>query len=148
MTQPKSLSALLKQYNLRPRKGLGQNFLSDPFHLEKIVDAAGITPDDVVLEIGPGPGLLTYQLVKQASQVVAVEVDSGMITLLNQEFAHQQNLKVVEADILETQLDTLLDSSQTFKVVANLPYYITSAVIRLLLEGVVRPSCIVVTVQK
>ena len=157
-----SVSALLRKYNLRPRKGLGQNFLADSFHLSKIVEAAGLTPDDTVLEIGPGPGTLTRLLVETAKQVIAVEVDPNMVRLLKSEFGHLQNLTVVEADILQTQVENLIihpprehpqspiphPQSPSFKVVANLPYYITSAVMRHLLETTPRPQRIVVTVQK
>ncbi len=161
-----SISSLLKKYNLRPRKGLGQNFLVDPFHLAKIVETAELTDDDIVLEIGPGPGSLTRLLAESAGQVIAVEIDPKMVTLLENELGHLENLKIVEADILQTSLAHLLtlpdqpssspDStsplptphSLTYKVVANLPYYITSAVLRHLLESMPRPERVVVTVQK
>ncbi|MBE7472132.1 MAG: 16S rRNA (adenine(1518)-N(6)/adenine(1519)-N(6))-dimethyltransferase RsmA [Anaerolineales bacterium] len=156
-----SLSALLKKYNLQPRKSLGQNFLVDPVHLAKIVAVAELTPADTVLEIGPGPGVLTRLLAEKASQVIAVELDPHMVNLLHNEYGHLKNLTVVEADILQTDLDRLLSSIKhdpqpptpnpqppTYKVVANLPYYITSAVIRHLLESSPRPERVVVTVQK
>ncbi len=159
------VSKLLKKHGLRPRKGLGQNFLIDSYHLEKIVAAAELTSEDVVLEIGPGPGTLTRLLAEAAGWVVAVELDPNMVRLLDQEYGHLQNLTIVEADILDTQLDTLLTNlpsvatsqpanhrpslpSPTFKVVANLPYYITSAVLRHVLETTPRPERLVVTVQK
>lgn len=152
------ISALLKKYNLRPRKGLGQNFLVDPSHLAKIVEAADLTPADTVLEIGPGPGALTRLLAAAAGRVIAVELDPNMVNLLNQEFGHLSNLTIIEADILQTDLRALLstshpqppssDTQSPFKVVANLPYYITSAVMRHLLEATPRPERIVVTVQK
>jgi len=163
-----SLSTLLKKYNLRPRKELGQNFLIDSFHLAKIVEVAGLTPVDTVLEIGPGLGSLTGLLAEAAGQVIAVELDPNMVNLLKNEYGHLKNLTIVEADILQTSLDTLIhpstDSKQlsmvnsqpptpnpqlsSYKVVANLPYYITSAVIRHLLEAIPRPERVVVTVQK
>lgn len=153
-----SLATLLKKYDLRPRKGLGQNFLADPFHLEKIVEAADLSPEDVVLEIGPGPGTLTRLLAERAGQVIAVELDPAMVNLLRQEYSHLENLTVVEADILATNIETLLANSlpapreasllPTYKVVANLPYYITSAVVRHLLESRPAPTRLVVMVQK
>ncbi len=156
------LSALLKKYNLSPKKGLGQNFLSNPFHLQKIVDAAELTVEDTVLEVGPGPGLLTQLLAQQAGRVIAVELDENMVNLLHTEYSHLPNLTVIHADILQTQLDSLLqfaqDSSKAqsqiinqkskIKVVANLPYYITSAAIRHLLESRPQPQRLVVTIQK
>lgn len=153
MTVP-SLSALLKKYQLRPRKGLGQNFLADPFHLAKILEAAELTPTDIVVEIGPGPGPLTRLLVEEARQVIAVELDPNMVDLLEKEYGHYSNLTVVQADILQTDMSRLFEPlpfasrSPVYKVVANLPYYITSAVIRHLLEAALPPVRLVITVQK
>jgi 16S rRNA (adenine1518-N6/adenine1519-N6)-dimethyltransferase len=161
-----SISTLLKKYNLRPRKGLGQNFLVDPIHLAKIVEIAELTPTDTVLEIGPGPGSLTRLLVEAAGRVIAVELDAAMVSLLRTELGHFKNLTIVEADILQTQIEDLISQVHNsaigtppearkraqfpipYKVVANLPYYITSAVIRHLLEALLRPERLVVTVQK
>jgi len=142
-----SIISLLKKYDLRPRKGLGQNFLVDPFHLEKIIEAADLSPEDTVLEIGPGPGTLTRFLTEAVGQVIAVELDPHMIHLLQKEYGNRPNLSIIEADILKTDVSQLITSS-SFKVVANLPYYITSAVMRHLLESTPRPQRIVVTVQK
>jgi 16S rRNA (adenine1518-N6/adenine1519-N6)-dimethyltransferase len=163
-----SLSTVLKKYNLRPRKELGQNFLIDSFHLARIVEVAGLTSVDTVLEIGPGPGILTRLLAEAAGQVIAVELDPHMVNLLKNEYGHLKNLTIVEADILQTNLTTLISqpknrtfylphpashipypiSHTPYKVVANLPYYITSAVIRHLLEATPRPERVVVTVQR
>ena len=152
MDSRQRLSTLLKEYNLRPRKGLAQNFLTDPVHLARIVDTAGLTGSDTVLEIGPGPGTLTRLLVQAARQVIAVELDPNMVSLLRRELGHFDNLALVEADILETDIRALLarfgPDGTAYKVVANLPYYITSAVIRRLLETRPRPERIVITVQK
>jgi 16S rRNA (adenine1518-N6/adenine1519-N6)-dimethyltransferase len=161
-----SLSTLLRKYNLRPRKELGQNFLTDPTHLAKIVAIADLSPADTVIEIGPGPGSLTHLLAEKAGQVIAVELDPHMVNLLKNEYSHLKNLKIVEADILQTDLASLIRSTedsaqftihnsqpptpnpQPYKVVANLPYYITSGVIRHVLEASPRPERLVVTVQK
>ncbi|MCG3211408.1 MAG: Ribosomal RNA small subunit methyltransferase A [Anaerolineae bacterium] len=160
-----NLSALLNKYNLFPKKGLGQNFLTDPHHLGKIIEAAELSPDDTVLEIGPGPGALTRLLAESAGRVIAVELDEAMVNLLRQEYGHLSNLTVVHADILQTSLAELLESGvrsqntddvirhsslviRNFKVVANLPYYITSAAIRHLLESRPQPQRIVITIQK
>jgi 16S rRNA (adenine1518-N6/adenine1519-N6)-dimethyltransferase len=152
------ITTLLNKYNLRPRKGLGQNFLVDPLHLAKIVAAAELTTADTVVEIGPGPGALTRLLTASAGQVIAVELDPAMVNLLNHELGHLPNLTIIEADILQTNIADFFGSraslklastsSPSFKVVANLPYYITSAVMRHLLETTPRPERIVVTVQK
>ncbi len=137
---------LLEKYQLRPRKDLGQNFLLDPVHLAKIVEVANLQPTDTVLEIGPGPGMLTRLLAETAKQVVAVELDPNMVNLIRLEYAHLSNLTLIEGDILQVRLDRLLPTS--YKVVANLPYYITSAVLRHLLEAPSPPQRLVVTVQK
>jgi 16S rRNA (adenine1518-N6/adenine1519-N6)-dimethyltransferase len=149
------LAELLKKYDLAPRKGLGQNFLTDPYHLGQIVAAAELDGDALVVEVGPGPGTLTTLLTEQAGRVVAVELDGGMVNLLRQEYGHLPNLAVVQADILETDLAALLVeqagprmAQSPYYVVANLPYYITSAVIRHLLESNPRPQRLVVTIQK
>ena len=138
---------------MRPRKGLGQNFLVDDAALQRIVEAAGLTPADAVLEIGPGLGTLTGLLANQARRVVAVELDAKLVAVLQREFAGAANVAILYGDILSIPLDRLrtemgLGPGKTYKVVANLPYYITSAVLRHLLEAEPRPSCMVVTVQQ
>lgn len=155
-----SLPTLLKKYSLQPRKGLGQNFLTDPFHLQKIIEAAELSPHDTVLEIGPGPGTLTQLLAESAGQVIAVELDPHMVNLLKNEYGHLSNLTIIEADILNVSISDLLSAAsgqkpqnsesetRNYKVVANLPYYITSAVLRHLLEADSQPQRLVVTVQK
>lgn len=114
--------------------------------------AAELTNEDIVLEVGPGPGMLTHLLLQQAKQVIAVELDPGMATLLRHEYGANPNLTVVQADILKTNLAELVPSANVtknaYKVVANLPYYITSAVMRHLLEATPQPERLVVMVQK
>ncbi len=145
------LQGILDEGPVRPKKSLGQNFLADPVYLRKIADAAELSPHDVVLEIGPGTGNLTEHLLARAGHVVAVELDSRMVRLLEGRFAGDPRLTLVHADILTTDIGQLLRpylaDSYTYKVVANLPYYVTSAVLRLLLEADVRPALAVLTVQ-
>ena len=151
-----SVRALLDSHGLRPRKNLGQNFLVDPVALSRIVDAAELSPDDIVLEIGPGPGGLTERLLERAGRVVAVELDSNMVALLRRQLGSNAHLRIVEGDILKQDPVELLalpvpaDNAPhpNYKVVANLPYYITSAVIRHLTEAAIRPACAVLTVQR
>lgn len=140
-----SIGNLLKKYGLSPRKGLGQNFLADPAHLAKIVAAAALSPADTVIEIGPGLGTLTVQLAEAAGRVIAIELDANMVTLLRAELAHLSNLDIIEADMLKVDPASLVDGP--YLVVANLPYYITSAVLRHLLEATPKPQRLVVMVQ-
>ena len=127
------LLAQLAALGIRPRKGLGQNFLVDPSHRARIVDAAQLSKDDAVLEIGPGPGVLTELIAEQAGRVVAVELDERLVPLLSTRFAGQPHVTIIHADIMDEDPGALMGAA-AYKVVANLPYYITSAVIRRLLE--------------
>lgn len=144
---PLDVPALLHQYGLRPRKGLGQNFLLDESALRQIVSAADLGPDDCVLEIGPGLGSLTRHLALAARIVNAVELDRDLFAPLKKVLAPYKNVRLVQGDILALDPSVLVDASG-YVVVANIPYYITSAVIRHLLEGSPRPRRIVLTVQK
>lgn len=137
---------LLKRFDLDPKQSLGQNFLSDPNVLQKIVAAGSVDGADHVLEIGPGLGSLTRQLAKAASAVVAVELDQRFLPILDYELAAFDNITVVHADILKWQPADHF--TQPYKVVANIPYYITGAIIRHLLESKHKPTTIVLTVQK
>ncbi len=163
MTSP-SIRDLIRIYNLDPKKSLGQNFLVDEQHLDRVVAAADLTADDTVLEIGPGLGALTRRLAAKAGRVIAVELDDRLITILRAQFATQSHVSIVHGDILKLNPVDLLAEAvlvnraqgapakivnpSTYKVVANLPYYITSAVIRHLLEASVPPSLAVLMVQK
>ena len=140
-------AALLKRYGLRARKSLGQNFLQDPVALEKIVSAAQIEATDVVLEIGPGLGSLTRYLSVSAKEVVAVELDPGLIPPLKTILAPYPNVRLIHGDILRLSPQDLI-AEKDYLVAANIPYYITSAVIRHLLENDPKPRRIVLTVQK
>lgn len=150
---PLNAAAILKRYGLRADKSLGQNFLQDSFALEKIVAAAEIKPMDTVLEIGPGLGSLTRYLAASAKQVVTVELDQELIPPLQTAIAPYQNVRVIHGNILELSPQELI-SETGYLVVANIPYYITSAVIRHLLaqspkgESDQRPRRIVLTIQK
>jgi 16S rRNA (adenine1518-N6/adenine1519-N6)-dimethyltransferase len=144
---PVSIPYLLKKYGLRPHKGLGQNFLQDPVALEKIVAAAEIQPTDTVLEIGPGLGSLTRYLAASAKEVVAVELDQHLLPPLKAVLAPYSNIRIIQGDILELDPNELIQE-KNYIVAANIPYYITSAVIRHLLESSSKPKRIVLTVQK
>jgi len=143
MSHPKEL---LRRYNLEPKKSLGQNFLFDENVLWRIVDAADIDPDDHVLEIGPGLGALTKLLAQTAVSVTAVELDDRLLPILAEELAPYNNVTVIQGDILAQNPDTLFTTP--YKVVANVPYYITGAILRHLLSAQNKPTVMVLTVQK
>jgi 16S rRNA (adenine1518-N6/adenine1519-N6)-dimethyltransferase len=187
---PARVRAALRSLDLRPTRGMGQNFLVDPAALDSIVAAAELTPADTVLEVGPGLGVLTWELLRRAGRVVAVELDRRLIARLHQEFAEVANLDIVQGDILNLEPGALLadrrppisdneGDKQTsgqaaiasaalpsapspnllvrpssiivlqppYKVVANLPYAITSAALRHFLEAGHKPGMMVVLVQ-
>ena len=144
---PLNAEALLKRYQLHAHKGLGQNFLRDPLALEEIVAAAQIQPTDTVLEIGPGLGSLTRYLGVAAKEVIAVELDEKLIPPLQAVLTSYENVHIIHGDILKLSPKDLI-SEDHYLVVANIPYYITSAVIRHLLESESKPRRIVLTIQK
>ena len=142
---------LLRESDFKPRKGLGQNFLVSEGVLRRIMAAADLEPGDVVLEVGPGLGTLTCRLAQQAERVIAVELDQRLVEILSQTLADFPNVEIVQGDILQMEPGEpggLSELSSGYKVVANLPYYITSAVLRHLLTAKVKPQWIVVTVQR
>ncbi|MGD9403706.1 MAG: 16S rRNA (adenine(1518)-N(6)/adenine(1519)-N(6))-dimethyltransferase RsmA [Anaerolineae bacterium] len=141
-----SVAALLRARGLRPRKRLGQNFLTDPVALERIVAAADLAPSDLVVEVGAGVGTLTGPLAERAARVLALELDDGLVDILRERFSAFPNVEIIHGDVLRLSLSDLVEGS--YKVVGNLPYYITSAVLRRFLSGTPRPRLMVVTVQR
>ncbi|HEY41665.1 MAG TPA: 16S rRNA (adenine(1518)-N(6)/adenine(1519)-N(6))-dimethyltransferase RsmA [Dehalococcoidia bacterium] len=142
---------LLRRYGLHARKKLGQHFLIDRRVLETILEAASLTPDDVVIEVGPGLGVLTGELAKRAGRVIAVELDDRLAVALREEFISLHNVDIINGDILNINPAGLLEESGSqgrYKVVANLPYYITAPVLRHFLEASLKPQAMVVMVQK
>ena len=140
-------AAVLKRFHIRADKSLGQNFLQDTSALEKIALAAEIHEDDCVLEIGPGLGSLTRYLAVSAKEVIAIELDPDMLPPLQAVLKPYQNVRVVHGDILKTSISEIINKPD-YLVVANIPYYITSAVIRHLLESETKPRRVVLTIQK
>jgi 16S rRNA (adenine1518-N6/adenine1519-N6)-dimethyltransferase len=138
---------LLQKYQVQPKKSLGQNFLVDPNGLNKVLKAAKVSPQDIVLEIGAGLGSLTYLLAQQSRHVVAVELDTRLIAPLREALAGFTNVTICEGDMLKLSPDVLIDAER-YVVVANIPYYITSALIRHLLEANHKPTRMVLTVQQ
>jgi 16S rRNA (adenine1518-N6/adenine1519-N6)-dimethyltransferase len=146
---------LLRQFGFKPKKRLGQHFLIDEAILERILFAAELGPGDIVVEIGPGLGVLTEGLAKRGANVIAVELDSKLVALLKKRLAAFPDVKIIHADILKVTSRELLQNNlpaselaRGYKVIANLPYYITSPVLRHFLEAQPRPSEMVVMVQK
>jgi len=143
---------LLRRFGLRPRKGLGQHFLIDGEVLELITQAAELNPNDIIMEIGPGLGILTRELAKRAGRVIAIELDSKLSDILKQALASFNNVTIINEDILRAEpaalLQKVVDRPFSYKVVANLPYYITSPVLRHFLEASAKPKIMVVMVQK
>jgi 16S rRNA (adenine1518-N6/adenine1519-N6)-dimethyltransferase len=138
---------LIQKYQVKPKKSLGQNFLVDPNGLNKVLQAAKVSPEETVLEIGAGLGSLTYLLAQQSRQVVAVELDHRLIAPLREALAGFTNVTICEGDMLKLSPDVLIDAER-YVVVANIPYYITSALIRHLLEADHKPTRMVLTVQQ
>jgi len=147
MLKPLDARQLLREFGLYANKSLGQNWLVDESALARIAAVAQLVPQDTVLEIGPGLGSLTRHLAQAAGRIIAVELDAALIPALHHSLADYANVTLVQGDILHTDLGELIGPDSPYKVVANLPYYITSAVIRHLLEAQARPSLIVLTVQ-
>lgn len=148
---PQNTIEILQKYDFHFQKKYGQNFLIDPHVLEKIIAAAEITPDDFVLEIGPGIGTMTQYLCENARQVAAVEVDQKLIPVLEETLSGYQNVTVINEDILKIDVNELAgkyNGGKPIKVVANLPYYITTPIIMGLFEAHVPLKSITVMVQK
>ena len=150
---------LLRRFNLKARKGLGQHFLVDDEVLKLIISTAEPAAGDVIMEIGPGLGVLTKELARRAGWVVTIELDDKLATILKQNLASFGNVTVVNEDILKIdpaallreeqhRFPTIISSPFHYKVVANLPYYITSPVLRHFLEASLKPRLMVIMVQK
>jgi 16S rRNA (adenine1518-N6/adenine1519-N6)-dimethyltransferase len=147
--------ALLRRYDIRAKKGLGQNFLVNGAVLEDIVNAAELAPGDTVIEVGPGLGILTAELAKRVGWVIAIELDNKLAYILQKTIPYD-NVVILNEDVLGTNPANLLQGQaphfpaelRTYKVVANLPYYITSPVLRHFLEASIKPEKMVIMVQK
>ncbi len=147
MFEPLAVPALMRDYGIKPKKGWGQNFLIDETYLAMIAEAAHIDKNTDVLEIGAGMGNLTRHLAAAARQVTAVEIDRQLIPILKKVTRDFANVRILQGDILKLPVSDLMDAPG-YVVAANIPYYITSALIRYLLECPVKPSAIVLTIQR
>ncbi|HEY4399447.1 MAG TPA: 16S rRNA (adenine(1518)-N(6)/adenine(1519)-N(6))-dimethyltransferase RsmA [Lactobacillaceae bacterium] len=152
IANPTRTQAILNQYGLHAKKKFGQNFLTDLNVLHQIVDTADVTEDDIVVEIGPGIGALTEQLAKRAKHVLAFEIDHQMVSVLSETLLPYDNVTVIEQDILKVDLPAVLTekfgAATPVKIVANLPYYITTPILMQLLRGGIDWRNIVVMMQK
>lgn len=140
--------AILNKYGLRANKKLGQNFLINESIIYDIVKKAKVTKEDLVIEIGPGLGSLTKELINNAKKVIAIELDPNMIDILKSRFGIFDNFEVIYGDVLKVDLEELIKGYDSVKVVANLPYYITTPIIMKLLEDKLKIKSITVMVQK
>ena len=147
LSDPAELRAILDRHDVRAATGIGQHFLVDRAALAAIVDAARIAADDDVLEIGPGPGVLTAALADRARSVTAVEIDERMVAVLGDALGERDNVRVIRADALDVDLYALGERAPT-RIVANLPYQITSPLLMRLLSDPRRPALMVVLVQE
>ncbi|MDO4293618.1 MAG: 16S rRNA (adenine(1518)-N(6)/adenine(1519)-N(6))-dimethyltransferase RsmA [Eubacteriales bacterium] len=148
---PSNTIAVLQKYNFNFQKKFGQNFLIEPRVLERIMDAAQISKQDCVVEVGPGIGTMTQYLAERAGQVVAVEIDRALLPILEETLAGYDNVEVINADILKVDLNRLVqekNGGRPVKVVANLPYYITTPIIMGLFESRLPLESITIMVQK
>ncbi len=168
LTSPKTIKELLAKHSTKPLKGLGQNFLIDQATLKKIVEAADLKPTDTILEVGPGIGTLTQALAPLAKTVLAIEKDKNMVEILKETLAHFKNINVIHGDILKMKPQIPIANDQLtkniviaskakqsntqlpkkYKIVANIPYYLTSPLIRMFLESGNPPESMVLMVQK
>ncbi|MBO8127819.1 MAG: 16S rRNA (adenine(1518)-N(6)/adenine(1519)-N(6))-dimethyltransferase RsmA [Peptococcaceae bacterium] len=151
LTSISKVKSLIEKYDLRPRKSLGQNFLLSHGVLEQIVAAAALEPDDVVLEIGPGLGVLTRELAAAGAKVIALELDRGFLTVLQESLADCDNVELVHGDALKIDLRALMaqkSNNGRFKLVSNLPYYITTPLVTRVLEEEMPLERMVIMVQK
>ena len=144
---------IMKQNNVTANKKLGQNFLVDENVVDSIVDAAGVTKEDLVIEIGPGLGTLTKRLLDRAGKVICIELDHKMISILENRFKLYDNIEIINEDVLKIDLNKLIELNKNenikkAKIVANLPYYITTPIIMKLLEEKLNIESITVMIQK
>lgn len=148
--KPQNTIAIIQKHNFNFQKRFGQNFLIDTYVLDKIIDKANITKDDCVIEIGPGIGSMTQLLANKAKRVIAVEIDKNLIPILEETLAPFDNITIINDDILKVDIKKLIDSyndGKAIKVVANLPYYITTPIVMGLFESHIPIESITIMIQ-
>ena len=147
---PSTIREIKEKYGFKLSKSLGQNFLTDKNIIDKIIDATEITDEDLVIEIGPGIGVLTAEACQKAKRVVAVEIDRNLIPILEDTLSEYNNVEIINQDVLKTDLNEIIEKSgcRRAKVIGNLPYYITTPIIMALLEGDIHADSITIMMQK
>ncbi|OJV62301.1 MAG: 16S rRNA (adenine(1518)-N(6)/adenine(1519)-N(6))-dimethyltransferase [Clostridiales bacterium 38-18] len=151
LTSPRTIKYIMEKYGFHFSKSLGQNFIIDDHVIERIIDGAEVGGEDVVLEIGPGIGVLTNALCESAQKVVSIEIDKSLIPVLGETVGHHDNLKIVNQDVLKTDVKALIKEEfgdRKPKLIANLPYYVTTPIIMLFLEERIPISDLIVMIQK
>lgn len=150
LTSPSKVKNIMRKHNVRFSKSLGQNFIIDEFVIDDIIEKSNINSEDCILEIGPGIGVLTQALAEKAKKVLAVELDNKLIPVLNETLEDYDNVDIIHNDILKVDINKEIKErfGQSVKVVANLPYYITTPIIMRLLEEKINVNEIIVMVQK
>lgn len=139
---------IVKKYGFKFSKRLGQNFLIDDSVLEDIINSSNITKDDLVIEIGPGVGTLTKELLKKAKKVYAIELDSDLIPILNEELKEYNNFELIHKDALKVDFNEFIGEENSIKLVANLPYYVTTPIISKLINGNYKFESLTIMIQK
>lgn len=152
---PSTIADIRERYNFQLSRSLGQNFITDRSIIERIVEGAGVGENDLVIEIGPGIGVLTAEAAEASARVIAVEIDSKLIPILSETLAQYDNIKVINQDILKTDVNKIIEEEQAagnftgaVRIIGNLPYYITTPIIMGLLESGVKADSITVMMQK
>ena len=147
---PSTIRGIKEQYGFKLSKSLGQNFLTDKNIIDKIIDSTEITNEDLVIEIGPGIGVLTYEAAQQAKKVIAVEIDKNLIPILKDTLSEFDNVTVINQDVLKTDLNQIIADSgcREAKIIGNLPYYITTPIIMGILENNTHADSITIMMQK
>lgn len=148
--EPSTIKRIREAHGFKFSKSLGQNFLTDKNIIDQIVDGANIGPEDLVIEIGPGIGVITYEAAQQAKNVIAVEIDKSLLPILEETLGEFDNVRVINEDILKLDLNKVIEEegAQNVKIMGNLPYYITTPIIMKILEDGVKADSITIMMQK
>ena len=148
INSPAQIKKIMSEHDLIFHKGLGQNFLFDEHYLNAIVNSGNITNDDIIIEIGPGLGVLTTRIAEKAKKVYAIEIDQNIAKVLNKLTTEYENIEIINQDIMKFDLNTITQKYESVKIIANLPYYITTPIVMKVLEETKNLKSIVIMIQK